>query len=265
MDMDLKGKAVLVTGSAAGIGKATLFAFAEEGARVAAVDIDEAGAKLAVEEARRRGAERAIAVRADISKLDDARRACAAVAEQLGGLDVLVNLAAAWRNGRFMDLQPEDWQFTVNMVLVSTMTFCRAGLEQMLPRKKGVIINVGSDAGRVGEPGMSLYSASKAGVITFSKALAKEVASQGIRVNVVCPGFTPVERHERLLQQWRDAGDLEKVRHEEEWRAKAVRNYPLRRFGTPEDTAYTIVYMASERASYITGQTLSVNGGYSML
>lgn len=265
MDLGLKGKVAIVTGAATahGIGRAIVRGFAQEGAKVAVVDINEQGANEAAQEARSLGVE-AIAVKTDITSLDDARRMAKTVVDKFGKIDILVNNAATWVIGYYMDLKKEDWDKEIQVCLYGTLNCSRAVLEHMIPRKGGKIVNIGSDAGRVGEPNQPVYSAAKGGIIAFTKALAKDVARHKILINAVCPSMT---RTDYVLgpQQKAEAEGGKALEDFKDWMDKVSRLYPLRKIGEPEDVANMVVFMASERTNHVTGQTISVNGGYCMV
>jgi len=244
----LEGKKVLVTGGAIGIGKAIALAAAREGAQVIVVDLDEAGAQAAVKQIEPAGGKGA-AFAKDISDY----AAVESLASELRGRallpDILVNNAATWIVKPFLETGPADWQQGLRVTLLGTLTCCRVFLPEMVARGSGAIVNIASDAGRVGEPSWSVYSAAKGGVIAFTKALAKEVGPRGIRVNAVSPGLTRTEKVKAFLPD----------------PAPMVKRYPLGRLGEPEDVAQAVVFLASDRAAFITGQVLSVSGGYSMV
>jgi len=244
----LEGKRVLVTGGALGIGKAIGLAAAGEGAEVIIVDLDGAGARTAIQEIEQAGG-KAAAFAADISDYTAVQRLATELQIQALAPDVLVNNAATWIVKPFLETTPADWQKDLQVTLLGTLTCCRAFLPEMAARGSGAIVNIASDAGRVGQPSWSVYSAAKAGVIAFTKALAKEVGRRGIRVNAVSPGLTRTEKVKTFFPE----------------PAKMVRHYPLGRLGEPEDVAAAVIFLASDRAAFITGQVLSVSGGYSMV
>jgi len=264
LDLGLRGKTAIVTGGGWGIGRATARAFAEEGVRVIVTDLDEGRGTGVADEIVGAGGE-ARFVQGDVTDYAAAERAVAAATAAYGGLDILANVAGAWRINYFMDMPREDWDIEVKVNYIGTLNMCRAALEVMLPAKSGAIVNIGSDAGRVGEPNQPVYSGAKAAVIGFSRALAKDVGKNGVRVNVVCPGLTVGERREEMVEQMRRSGDEEALAKYEAQMERIKKSYPLRKFGTPADLANMIVFMASDRAGHVTGQTVSVSGGYSMI
>ena len=237
----LKDKVVIVTGGAGGIGAATVQRFREEGAKVAVFDL-------------------AAAPGPGNYKVDitDAARVNAAVAEverDLGPVDVLVNNAGWDLAAPFLETNPELWQKIVAINLMGPLNMHHAVLKGMKERRKGRIVNVSSDAGRVGSSGESVYAACKGGIIAFSKTLAREMASRQINVNVVCPGPTDTA----LFRDF--AGEGERG---EKLRSALTRAIPFGRLGQPGDLPGAICFLASDDAAFITGQVLSVSGGLTM-
>jgi 2-hydroxycyclohexanecarboxyl-CoA dehydrogenase len=251
----LKDKVVIVTGGGGGIGGATCRRFAEEGAKVAVFDIDSAAAEAtAAAIAAAGGTARAFAC--DITDHAGVLAAVAAAEAGLGPVGVLVN-NAGWDVFRlFKDSTPEEWQRLIAINLVGALNMHHAVLPGMIARKAGRIVNIASDAARVGSTGEAVYAACKAGLVGFSKTLAREHARHGITVNVVCPGPTATALFESYKQ---GAGSPEKL--EEAFR----RAVPMGRIGTPEDLPGAILFFASDDAAYITGQVLSVSGGLTMV
>ena len=246
--MTLSGKVVLVTGAARGIGAGIARAAAAAGAAVALCDV----AETTVSEAAAAIGGRALPLVMDVS---DARSVHAAVADaeaRLGPIDALVNNAGIDVIGPFLETSEETWDRLWAVNLKGTLLATRAVLPGMVARERGRIVNIGSDAGRVGSSGEAVYSATKGGVIAFTKTLAREVARHGVTVNCVCPGPTDTA----LLEQVRE--------YDEKLHASLARAIPLRRLGRPEDVAAAVVFLASDAAAYITGQTLSVSGGLTM-
>jgi len=250
----LKDKVVVVTGGGGGIGGATCRRFAEEGAKVAVFDIDMAAAERTVSSiAGGGGTARAFAC--DITDHAAVARAVAAAEEALGPVGVLVN-NAGWDVFRlFKDSTPEEWQKLIAINLVGALNMHHAVLPGMLARRAGRIVNIASDAARVGSSGEAVYAACKAGLVGFSKTLAREHARHGITVNVVCPGAT----NTALFAEYKKgAGDPEKL--DEAFR----RSVPMGRIGEPEDLPGAILFFSSDDAAFITGQVLSVSGGLTM-
>jgi 2-hydroxycyclohexanecarboxyl-CoA dehydrogenase len=245
------GKTALVTGSARGIGAAIATRLASEGAKVAICDLDDVGAaKLA--EALSAPSKQCIGQQVDLADLASVKAAVAKVTEALGPIDVLVNNAGIDRIERFLDSQPATWDQLITVNLRGTIAMCHEVAGSMTERGRGRIVNIASDAGRVGSSGEVVYSGTKGGVIAFSKALAREVAKRGVTVNVVCPGPTDTA----LLDQVAEAS--QKLY---DGLARAV---PMGRIATPDDIAPAVAFFASDEAGYVTGQTLSVSGGLTM-
>ncbi|TDH61257.1 2-hydroxycyclohexanecarboxyl-CoA dehydrogenase [Dankookia rubra] len=250
----LKDKVVIVTGGGGGIGGATCRRFAEAAAKVAVFDIDAAAAgHTATAIAEAGGTARAFAC--DITDHAAVQGAVAAAEEALGPVGVLVN-NAGWDVFRlFKDSTPAEWQKLIAINLVGALNMHHAVLPGMLARKAGRIVNIASDAARVGSSGEAVYAACKAGLIGFSKTLAREHARHGITVNVVCPGAT----NTALFADYkRGAGNPEKL--DEAFR----RAVPMGRIAEPEDLPGAILFFSSDDAAFITGQVLSVSGGLTM-
>jgi 2-hydroxycyclohexanecarboxyl-CoA dehydrogenase len=241
----------LVTGAGRGIGAAIAARLAAAGSAVAVCDVDAALAEASAGKLAAAGA-RAIAVAADVSDAAAVARGVARAAAELGPVGVLVNNAAVDVVGPFLESSEAVWDRILAVNLKGTLVCCRAVLDGMIARGGGCIVNLGSDAGRVGSTGEAVYSASKGGVIAFTKSLAREVARHAIRVNCVCPGPTDTA----LLAQ---VGE-----HSPKLLEGLLRAIPLRRVGEPDDVAALVAFLASDDAAYITGQAISVNGGLTM-
>ncbi|MDX2541472.1 SDR family NAD(P)-dependent oxidoreductase [Streptomyces sp. WI04-05B] len=251
--MSVRDKVALVTGAGRGIGEAIADALAAAGASVAVCDVDaEAAGKVAAGLAERHGV-RAIGVGADISDGAAVRAAVERVRAELGPVDVLVNNAAVDVIGRFVDSDEETWDRIIAINLRGTITVTRAVLDPMIERGGGRIVHIASDAGRVGSSGEVVYSATKGGVIAFGKALAREVARYGITVNSVCPGPTDTALLGQVAEYSQKMYDA------------TVRAIPLRRVARPAEIAGVVAFLASDDAAYVTGQTLSVSGGLTMV
>ena len=250
----LKDKPVIVTGGGGGIGGATCRRFAEAGARVAVFDIDLGAAeRVAAAITATGGAARAFAC--DITDHEGVAAAVAAAEAALGPVGALVN-NAGWDVFRlFKDSDPAEWQKLIAINLVGALNMHHAVLPGMIARKSGRIVNIASDAARVGSTGEAVYAACKAGLLGFSKTIAREHARHGITVNVVCPGPTRTALFDGYKQ---GAGNPEKL--DEAFR----RSIPMGRIGEPEDLPGAILFFASDDAAYITGQVLSVSGGLTM-
>jgi len=248
--MRLEGKTALVTGGASGIGAATARRLAAEGARVAIGDVNLDGAREVAGELD------GMACSLDVTDTASVRAAVASIGEQLGDIDVLVNNAGTDRFSFFVNTDEELWDFLMRVNLRGVLAVTHAVLPSMQDRRSGAIVNVASEAGRVGSPGSAVYSASKAGVIGFTKAIAREAARYRVRCNAVAPG--PIETP--LL----NAAPLVLGEIGERMKQGMVNSTLLGRAGEPEEVASAIAFLASEDASYVTGQTLNVSGGLSM-
>ena len=264
MELELKNKVAIVTGGGWGMGKAAVSGFADEGVRVVIVDFDEGRGNAALKEVKEKGGE-ALFVKVDVANWEMVKQATATTLERFGQIDILINNAGAWQTEFFVKQRREDWSFQVDICFYGTLNFTKAVIDHMISRKTGSIINVASDAARIGEPNQPIYSGAKAAVVAFTKALAKEVGTHGIRVNVVCPSMTIGERRTEMVEKMRQESPEKYAEYEDQMK-KALRLYPLRKFGKPEDVANMIIFLASNlKAGHITGQTISVNGGYCMV
>jgi 2-hydroxycyclohexanecarboxyl-CoA dehydrogenase len=248
--MRLEGKVALVTGGASGIGAATARRLAAEGARVAIADLDTAGAGDVAGEID--GA----AVEMDVADVESVRAGVAAATEAVGPLDVVVNNAGTDRFGWFTATDEAMWDVVLGVNLRGVLAVTHAILPAMHERGGGSIVNVASEAGRVGSQGSAAYSAAKAGVIGFTKAIARESARYGVRCNAVAPG--PIDTP--LL----NAAPLQLGELGARLRQGMIDATALRRIGQPDEVAAVIAFLASDEASYVTGQTLNVSGGLSM-
>ncbi|MFT8361692.1 MAG: 3-oxoacyl-[acyl-carrier-protein] reductase [Sporolactobacillus sp.] len=247
--MTLKGQVALVTGASRGIGRAI------------AIELAEAGASIVVNYAgnRARAEETAAAIRAlgqeawvcqgDVSREEDVAAVCQGALDHFGHIDILINNAGITRDGLLMRMKAEDWDAVLNTNLKGVFLMTKAVLRPMMRQKKGRIINIASVVGIAGNAGQANYSAAKAGVIGLTKTTAREVASRGITVNAIAPGFIATDMSDKLS---------------EEIKEKMKADIPLGRLGEPKDVAKAACFLASEAAAYITGQTLSVDGGMTM-
>ncbi|HOO43616.1 MAG TPA: 3-oxoacyl-[acyl-carrier-protein] reductase [Bacillota bacterium] len=243
---EFKDKTVLVTGGSRGIGKALVEAFAANGANVVINYVSsEASANELVDRITKAGGN-AVAFQADVSKFIDAQRLVEKTIEAFGKIDVLINNSGITKDNLMLRMTEEDFDRVIDVNLKGTWNMCKHITRHFLKNKQGSIINITSVVGLIGNPGQSNYVASKAGVIGLTKTLAKEFGSRHIRVNAVAPGFIETEMTSALS---------------EDVRQLYLGQIPLNRFGTVEDIANACLYLASDKASYITGQVISVNGG----
>ncbi len=250
----LKDKIVIVTGGGGGIGAATCRRFAEEGAKVAVFDVDRAAALNAAAAIAKAGGQ-AEAFTSDITKHVDCQNAVRDAEAALGPVDVLVN-NAGWDIFRlFIETIPSDWDKIISINLTGALNMHHAVLPGMIARKRGRIVNVSSDAARVGSSGEAVYAACKAGVIGFSKTIAREQARNGITINVVCPGVVNTKLYADYKKGARNPDKLDEAFR---------RAIPLGRLGEPEDLHGAICFLGSDDAAFITGQVLSVSGGLTM-
>ncbi|MHB8678700.1 MAG: 3-oxoacyl-ACP reductase FabG [Rudaea sp.] len=246
MDMKLTGEVALVTGASRGIGAAIADTLAAHGAKVIGTATSEAGAQaIGARLAAHGGAGRVLNVTdgAAVEKLIDD------VATQFGAITVLVNNAGITRDQLLLRMKDEDWDAILDTNLSSVYRTCKAVMRGMMKARKGRIISIASVVGVTGNPGQANYAAAKAGIIAFSKSLAREIGSRGITVNVVAPGFIDTDMTRALTDDQRKA---------------LLPNIALGRLGSPDDVAQAVLFLASSAASYITGETVHVNGGMYM-
>jgi len=264
MDLDLKGKSVIVTGGGSNIGRAIVLGFAAEGANVTIGDIDVEQAQKTAELALRSGAGAAQVVKTDVTRLDQVQAMFKTAVDKLGGVDVLVNNVGWDKLMFFTQTQPEFWQKVIAINYVGVLNCTKTALELMVPRNAGSIVSISSDASRQGEPREAVYGGVKAAINSFMKTIAKENGRYGIRCNVVCPGVTIPSTIEEVgtTSMWVDAGSM----FTPEQLEKIAKSLPLRKVGRPQDIANAVVFLSSAKAAgHVTGQVLSVSGGYSMI
>jgi NAD(P)-dependent dehydrogenase (short-subunit alcohol dehydrogenase family) len=251
INMQMKGKAALITGGASGIGRATAMLLAREGAAVAVVDINREGAEAVVQAIRDRGG-RAIAVGCDVSQATDCQRAVQRTVDELGGLDILFNSAGVIRRANVLDTTEEEWDRLMAVNVKSVFLLSKYAIPVMVKAGGGAIINTGSGWGLVGGRDAVSYCASKGAVVNMTRAMALDHGPQNIRVNCVCPGDTDTAM---LRSEARQLGESE-----ERFLVKAA-DRPLQRVGQPDDIARAVLYLASDASSFVTGTTLVVDGG----
>jgi 3-oxoacyl-[acyl-carrier protein] reductase len=244
--MEFKDKRVIVTGGTKGLGKAIALSFAREGAWVSVnYSSDDKSASRAEVELKSL-ATKSLLLKADISSGSDVGKMIRSVLDQWEYVDILVNNAGIIRDKLLMFLDEEDWDRVLEVNLKGTYLCSRAIIKTMIARRFGRIINITSPSALTGRAGQTNYSASKGGIISFTKSLSKEMARLGITVNAVCPGIIPTSTIENLDQ---------------EAKTNFLKMIPMARFGEPEDVAGAVLFLASEKAGYITGQVLAVDGG----
>src|SRR5690348_6094061 len=260
MDLGLSGRVVIVTGGASNLGRAITLGFAAEGARALIADIDDEQAARVEREAPHGTV---VARHTDVTDWESVRSAVEFAHQELGPVDVLVNCAGWTIDRLFMEKPRSEWEREIAIDTWGFINCVRAVLDKMVERKYGRIVSIGSDAGRMGEWREAVYSGTKASVIAMSKAIAREVGKHNITLNVGCPGLVPgVPETSGSNSMW-SSEQMDKFTPEV--REKAAKAYPLRRLGTADDVVPAVLLLASDRASYITGQTLSVSGGYTMI
>ena len=253
--VDMQGKVALVTGGARGIGREIVAALAGAGASVAIADLRaDLAAQTAAAVAEETGAP-VVSFRADVADLGEVQETVSRVLQAFGKVDALINNAGWDELKPFLQTTPDFWDKVIAINYKSILNSCYAVLPHMAARKAGAVVSIASDAGRVGSMGEAVYAGAKAGIIAFSRTLAREHARDNIRFNVVCPGPTQTPLVEEMQQQEfgsRVLGRMEQY-------------VPLRRLGRPEDVAPMVLFLASDAAGFITGQVISVSGGLTMV
>jgi 3-oxoacyl-[acyl-carrier protein] reductase len=245
--LTLENRVALVTGGGRGIGRAIALELARRGAAV--IVNDKSGEGIVCEEINDSGGKGGCK-KADVSKFDEAQELVKYTIDTFGGLDILVNNAGITRDGLILTMSEEDWDAVMAVNLKSTFNCSKAAVKHMIRKRSGRIINIASVAGQMGNAGQTNYASSKAGIIGFTKSLAREVASRNITVNAVAPGFIDTDILKAMSPQILEA---------------AVKLVPLGRKGKPEEIGYATAFLASDQAAYITGQVLGVDGGMAMM
>lgn len=247
----LRGKVAVITGAASGIGRATAILFAQEGGAVVIGDVNAAGAQETVAEISAGGG-RAWFIPCDVTRAEDVSALMRAAAEVAGGIDIIVNNAGAQRSGRVTEFSEADWDLLMQVNPRSCFLGAKYGVPYLRARGGGVIVNVASLAGLKGGPGMTAYSASKGAIVAFTKALAAELAAEGIRVNAMCPGWIDTPFNQPAIDFMGGRASQERV---------VAQIVPMARQGTPEEIASGLLFLASDASSYMTGQALVIDGG----
>ena len=246
--MDLSGKIALVTGGAQGIGQTIGEELVRHGALVVLGDVNEEGVKNTAESMSQNGRS-ASGVRLDVTRPEEVQRVFNQIRKEYGKIDILVNNAGITRDGLLMRMKEEDWDLVLSVNLKGSFLCTQLAVKQMMKQKSGAIVNIASIVGLMGNFGQANYSASKAGLIALTKTAAREVGSRGVRVNAIAPGFIDTEMTRCLDQNVKE---------------KLIEQIPMARLGQPGDIADCVVFLVSDRAKYITGQVISVNGGMLM-
>jgi 3-oxoacyl-[acyl-carrier protein] reductase len=243
---NLTGKTALITGASGGIGAAIAMALHKAGATIAI-----SGTRIEkLEELKTQIGENVHVLACNLSSAEDVEKLIPSAEAAMGGLDILVNNAGITKDGLVMRMKDEDWQSVLDVNLTSNFRLCRAAMRGMMKKRAGRIINITSIVGVTGNPGQANYVASKAGVIGLTKSLAQELATRGVTVNCVAPGFIATPMTDVLNETQKTA---------------ILARIPAGRMGGPDDIAAAVLYLASNEAGYVTGQTLHVNGGMAMI
>jgi len=242
--VDLKGKTALITGSTRGIGKAIAIALAERGANIVITGTKKATAELVAENIKNEFNVEAFGFDLDLTQ--DIKAKYKEIEKTAGNIDILVNNAGITRDTLFLRMKEEDWNAVIETNLTGTFKITQLAVKGMIKKRWGRIINISSIVGFIGNAGQVNYSTTKAGLIGFTKSLAKELAPRNITANAVAPGFIETDMTAELPAEIKE---------------KYLEQIPLRKFGKPEDVANVVVFLASDLASYITGETIHVNGG----
>jgi len=244
------GRVAIITGGSRGIGRAIAELFASRGADLVIADYQFDLAKKTASEISEQSGQKVIAVEVDVSNFEMAQEMAKKVVDEFGKIDILVNNAGITRDDLLMRMKESDWDDVININLKGAWNCSKAVLRPMMKKRYGRIVNISSVSGQAGQAGQTNYSASKAGLIGLTKAMAREVASRGIAVNAVAPGFIPTALTNDLPNELKDY---------------ILGATPMGRMGTPEEIAFAVAFLASDEASYITGQVLGIDGGMVMM
>lgn len=247
--MDLSGKVALVTGGSRGIGREIAIELARHGADVAISYVNNEEKAMEVVREIHKFSVKGLCIKADVSKEEEVKRLVDTIKDELGTIDILVNNAGINRDTLLIRMSTQEWDQVIDTNLKGTYLCTRLVAKDMIKKKYGKIINIASVAGVAGNYGQANYSASKAGVIGFTKAVAKELASRGINVNAVAPGLIETDMTQALKEEIKEA---------------LIKSVPMGRLGSPKDVANLVVFLASDKSDYITGQTINIDGGMIM-
>ena len=264
MELGLREKSVIVTGGGSNIGRSIVHAFAQEGSNITIAELSPSqGEKVASEVEAMGTGSRVQVVATDVTQPEQVNAMVEQTIAEFGVVDVLVNNVGWTVDRLFLEKPRSEWEKEVQVNLWGAINCMHGVLPHMTQRESGSIVSISSDAGRMGEYREAVYSATKGGVIAFSKAIAREMGRYGIRLNTVCPGITLPQKEGDMStdSMWHQMRDI----FTEDVLEKVSRNYVLRRIGTSDEVAKAVVFLASDAASFITGQTLSVSGGYTMM
>ncbi len=266
MDLGLAGKTAIVTGGSSNIGKAISKGLICEGANVVVADVDEVQSQRIAEELETSGSGEVLFFNTDVGDRGQVERMTSQALKHFGQVDILVNNAGWTKNALFLDKPFEDFEREIAINMWGPINCIKAVAPSMIERAYGKIVTIGSDAGRVGEYNEAVYGACKGGMIALTKALAREFGRYRLNVNIVCPGLTLPENPEDAGENslWHADSHQSKIFQDPDVLKKVVRNYPLRRVGVPEDIVPMVLMLASDKTSYVTGQCISVSGGYAM-
>ncbi len=243
--IDLKGKKAIVTGAARGIGKAIVLSLAQHGCDVVVADLDEENATSTASQAKKQGV-KAIALKVDVVDVEQVKSMVDSCFEKFNNIDILVNNAGITRDKLLMRMSEQDWDMVLQVNLKGAFNCTKQIIRRMIKQNRGKIINISSVVGIMGNAGQSNYAASKAGLIGFTRSIAKELGGKNIQVNAIAPGFIETEMTDHLPQEIKDA---------------YLAQIPMNRAGMPEDVAKAVLFLASSWSDYITGQVLQIDGG----
>jgi len=260
--LELEGKTAIVTGGGSNIGRGILLAFAREQAKVVNAELVESQGKKSVEEANSFNNGNTVFIKTDVTDWDSVQAMVKETLERFGKIDIVVNNVGWVNDNWFINKTREEWEKEISRNIWSDINCIRAVLDHMIERKYGRIISISSDAARIGQVREVVYSGTKGAVLAMTRSLAREIARYGITVNAICPGVTIPASEEVASEESMWNENMMSVFGTPEAREKVAKGIPLGRLGTPEDVANAVLFLASDRASFITGQTLSVDGGY---